>query len=44
MVMAATFVDELPQKSYNPFLKHQHFIKELLDDYIDAEIVAALAG
>jgi hypothetical protein len=41
--MAATFIDELPQESHDPFLEYQHFIQELLDDHADAEIVAALA-
>jgi len=38
MVMAAT-----PQESHDPFLEHQHFIQELLDDHTDTEIVTALA-
>jgi hypothetical protein len=42
--MAATFIDELPQESHNPFLEHQHFIQELLDDHTDAEIVTAIAA
>lgn len=41
--MAATFIDELPQESRNPSSDHQHFIQELLDDHMEAEIVAALA-
>jgi hypothetical protein len=40
--MAATFIDELPQESHDPFLEHQHFIQELLDDHTDAEIAAIL--
>jgi hypothetical protein len=36
--MAATL-----QESHDPFLEHQHFIQEVLDDHTDTEIVAALA-
>jgi len=40
--MAATFIDEPPLESRDPFFGPQHFIQELLDDHTDAGIVAAL--